>query len=96
VEGVGVGVDRAVLVRADGKEVSEPLDVRGARFTLRDGVLHLEGSWTFQMIKKVKEGELRMHVLGQETVMRTDEVRKGWTVTVTSFTLHVLGEGAGT
>jgi hypothetical protein len=87
--------DEAVLVRLDGTEVSDPVDVEGARFVLRDGVLHLEGSWTFKLIKKVKAGEVRLRVraLDQDTVIQTDELRKGWTVTVTTFTLHVIGDG---
>ena len=91
-------VDRAVLVRADGTEVSEPLDVREARFVLRDGVLHLEGSWTFRMIKKVKEGEVRLRALDRDTVIvpTTGDLRKGWDVVVGTFTRHVLGEGPGT
>lgn len=86
--------DRAVLVRAgDGAEVSEGVDVWGAMFVLRDGLLHLDGSWSFTMLEDAELGDLRVSAMGLMTGLRGEagmKVKKGEFVTLNSLTVTML------
>lgn len=86
--------DRAVLVRAsDGAEVSEGIDVYGAMFVLRDGLLHLNGTWSFKMLEDAKMGDLRVSAIKLMTGMSADpamKVKKGEFVTLNSLTVTML------